>query len=281
MPIFFGVILQKKRSSPWRKHKMSSISVITICFNNLRDLVATCNSVDLQEQKPLEHLIIDGSTTPEIKNYLEQNTQPPYRRWLCERDNGIADAFNKGIQHAKGDILVMLNSADTFFDKKTLTIVSNVFRDHPSIQWLHGKYQLTRGDQQVIIGKPFEKSKLYRGMRSISHQSMFVRKELHNKYGIYDTAEKIGMDYDFLCRIADEPFVFVKDVLVNFAPAGTSSINYLKALKDTRLIYEKYYGKSFLLVLWQIRLRILHALLTSPIGNFLYKIKTGLKLENM
>lgn len=260
---------------------MSSISVITICFNNLQELLTTCSSVDLQEQKPFEHLIIDGSTTPEIKNYLEQHPQPPYRRWICERDKGIADAFNKGIRHAKGDILVMMNSADTFFDERTLMIVSRVFRDNPSIQWLHGKYQLTRGGQQVIIGKPFEKDKLYRGMRSISHQSMFVRKTLHDKHGLYDASEKVSMDYDFLCRIADEPFVFIEDVLVNFAPAGTSSVLYMQSLKDTRRIYEKYYGYSALLVLWQIRLRILYTLLTSPIGNFMYRIKTGLKLENM
>jgi glycosyltransferase involved in cell wall biosynthesis len=260
---------------------MLKITVVTICFNNLSELENTCISVDRQLQKPYEHLVIDGSTLPDIKNYLEQNTQPAYRSWICERDNGIADAFNKGVQNAKGDILVMLNSADSFFDENVLAVVSKIFEDDPSIQWLHGKYRLVRAGREVIIGKPFEKKKLYRGMRSICHQTMFVKKELHTRFGLYDTNEKIGMDYDFLCRIAGEPFVFVPHVLVNFAPAGTSSVNYLASLKDARSIYEKYYGKSFMLRLWQVRLRLLHFLLHSPIGNFLYKIKTGLKLENM
>ena len=175
----------------------------------------------------------------------------------------------------------MLNAADTLFDEQTIAVVTKAFEENPSIQWLHGKYQLLRGNQKVIIGKPFEKSKLYRGMRSICHQTMYVRKELHAKYGLYDTAEEIGMDYDFLCRITGESFAFLKTVLVNFAPAGTSSVNYLQSLKDARNIYQKYYGKSFLLRLWQLRLKILHYLLRLPIGNFLYKIKTRLKLENM
>ena len=52
---------------------MISITVITICFNNLQELINSCNSVDLQSHKPFEHIVIDGSTKPEIKNYLEQN----------------------------------------------------------------------------------------------------------------------------------------------------------------------------------------------------------------
>lgn len=258
-----------------------AISVITICFNNLQDVLATCASVDIQQQKPFEHLIIDGSTTPAIKNYLEQNPQPGYRRWICEPDNGIADAFNKGVTHVKGNIVVMLNSGDTFFDEVAVGKADIAFQKDTALQWLHSKYQLVRGNQKVIIGKPFEKSKLYRGMRSICHQTMFVKKELHDRYGLYDVSEKIGMDYDFLCRIANEPFTFLPVTLVNFSPAGTSSVQYLRALKDAKRIYEKYYGTNFMLRLWQVRLKLLYYLLRSPIGNFLYKIKINLKLENM
>ncbi len=260
---------------------MTNISVITICFNNLQETIDTCNAVDMQQTKPFEHIIVDGSSNTHIKNYLEQNSHPAYRKWICEPDEGIADAFNKGVLMATGDIVVMLNSGDTFYDSLTITTVTKTFEANPAIQWVHGKYQLIRGNQKVVIGKPFEKSKLYRGMRSICHQTMFVKKTLHDKYGLYDKTEKIGMDYDFLCRIADESFVFIKLILVNFAPAGTSSIHYLKALKDAKQIYEKYFGKTAMLWLWQVRLKFLYYLLRSPVGNFLYKIKTSLKLENM
>ena len=199
---------------------MPSISVITICFNNLSETVATCNSVDIQQQKPFEHIIIDGSSNPGIKNYLEQNNQPSYRKWICEPDEGIADAFNKGVIMATGEIVVMLNSGDTFFGSLAILTVTKTFDENPHIQWVHGKYQLIRGNEKVVIGKPFEKGKLYRGMRSICHQTMFIKKELHHKYGLYNKAEKIGMDYDFLCRIADEPFIFVKPVLGKFCTRG-------------------------------------------------------------
>lgn len=260
---------------------MPSISIITISFNNLAELQKTCNSVDIQERLPFEHIIIDGSTNGEIRDFMESSSQPAYRKWISEPDDGIADAFNKGLAMAKGDIVVMLNSADTLYDASTLSTVTEIFESNPNSQWIHGKYQLVRGNQKVIIGKAYEKSKLYRGMRSICHQTMFYKKSLHEKYGLYNVSEKIGMDYDFLCRIADEPFLFTETVLINFAPAGISSVNYLNALNDAKRIYEKYHGKNFMLPVWQLRLRLLHFLLKSPIGNFLYKIKKALKLENI
>jgi glycosyltransferase involved in cell wall biosynthesis len=259
----------------------SRISIITICFNNLQELQATCHSIDRQTLPPYEHWIIDGSTTPDIKNYLSSHAQPAYRKWLCERDKGIADAFNKGIERATGDILNMLNSADHYFDEHTLEIVTQAFTDQASIQWLHGQYQLERGSIWVTIGKPFDPGKLYRGMRSLSHQSMFIRKGLHKKYGLYDGSLKNAMDYDFVCRISREPFVFVPIPLVIFAPGGTTYRHYLQSLAETRLVYEKHFGFSFKLVLWHWRLKLLHYLLNSPVGKILYRIKVWLKLENM
>ncbi|MEJ7610370.1 MAG: glycosyltransferase [Ferruginibacter sp.] len=258
-----------------------NLTVITICFDNLEELLITCRSVDDQSRKPFEHLVIDGSTDSAIRLYLENNPQPSYRKWISERDKGIADAFNKGVGNSRGNILVMLNSGDGFFDANSLNIALNAFKDQPGISWLHGKYKLSRGDQWVIIGKPFEKKKLYRGMRSICHQSLFIRKSLHDKHGLYNTDEKIAMDYDFLCRISDEPFVFLNTPLIRFAPGGISSANYLQSLRESKKVYERHFGKSFRLALWQVRLRILFRLLQSPAGNFLYKIKAGMKAENL
>jgi glycosyltransferase involved in cell wall biosynthesis len=260
---------------------MNEITVITICFNNLEDVTATCKSVDMQDRKPFEHLIIDGSNTPSIRNYLESNAQPIYRRWISEKDDGISDAFNKGVLNAKGDIIVMLNSGDTFFSPDVISMVSAEFENDHNLQWLHSKYELHRGDAWIIIGKPFAKSKMYRGMRSICHQTMFIKKALHAKYGLYDTQLKIAMDYDFLLRIANEKFIFMETPLVKFAPAGTSSIHYSGSLKEIKNSYRKYYGNSIFLEIWQLRLKLLHYLLGTRIGKLLFKVKTGLKLENM
>lgn len=260
---------------------MNRISIVTICFNNIQDVIKTCSSVNIQIEQPFEHLIIDGSTNSEIKNFLEKNIQPSYRRWICEKDKGIADAMNKGVLNSKGEIIVMMNSGDTFYDENVINSISQKFNNDNELKWLHGKFKIFRGNQWVVIGKPFEEKKLYRGMRSVCHQTMYVKKELYNKYGLYNDGEKIAMDYDFVCRISTEKNTFIDQPLATFAPEGISSNNYFQSLKDNKRIYEKYYGKSFKLLLWQLRLKILYYLLHSPVGNFLYKIKTKLKLGNM
>jgi glycosyltransferase involved in cell wall biosynthesis len=259
----------------------NSITVITICFNNPGELISTCRSVDQQTAQPYEHWIIDGSTTDEIKKYLSTNPQPSYRKWINEKDNGIADAFNKGVLRASGEIINMLNSGDLYKDENTLSKVSEIFNQNVAMQWMHGKYQLKRGGQWVTIGKPFERKKLYRGMRSLSHQTMFVKRSLHDKYGLYDTSLAISMDYDFVCRIANEPFYFTNDPLVVFAPGGVSDANYLRAMKEGKKVYIKYFGASLKLSIWQLRLKILFYLLHSPIGKYLYRIKVWMGLENM
>jgi GT2 family glycosyltransferase len=260
---------------------MDRISIITICFNNPEELVSTCKSVDEQVVKPFEHLIIDGSSKPGIRQYLENNPQPPYRRWISERDNGIADAFNKGVRNSKGDVLAMLNSGDYFFDRHSLEKVVNVYRSHPEIKWMHASYRLQRGGKWVIIGKPFSAAKVYRGMRSICHQTMYVRRELFDKYGLFDTDLRIAMDYDFLVRIRKEPFYFLPEPIVVFAPEGISTAQYLRSLDEGTKVYKKYFSNTMLHQLWKLRLKGLYYLLRSPVGNLLYNIKTKLKLENM
>ncbi|MGI9138892.1 MAG: hypothetical protein ACR2IM_07615, partial [Sediminibacterium sp.] len=71
-------------------YNMEQLSVITICFNNLKELQETCNSVDSQSVQPFEHYIIDGSNNKEISEWLNNSPQPIYRKWICERDKGIS-----------------------------------------------------------------------------------------------------------------------------------------------------------------------------------------------
>jgi glycosyltransferase involved in cell wall biosynthesis len=257
------------------------VTIITICFNNPEELLKTCLSVDAQTRAPFEHLVIDGSNKNDIRTWLEGQPQPSYRRWICERDKGIADAFNKGVQHSRGELVQFLNSGDTYFDATSLSIVLDGFAPGNGAAWCHGKMEMIRGGQTVIIGKPFEKSKVYRGMRGTFHPTMFVPRSFFERYGGFDTQLKIAMDYDFLLRIAGEPVQFINTPLVRFDPGGVSTNNYLASLRENRLCYEKYYGSSGWLWLWQLRLKVLHYLLHSPVGHFLYRLKKGLKLENV
>lgn len=256
------------------------VTIVTICFNNLDELIDTCSSIDTQSVTPYEHWIIDGSTNKDIYHYLETNPQPEYRKWLCELDEGIADAFNKGIQRATGDVILLLNSGDTLYDKTVLQDVTIAFKIQPDAKWLHGKLYTLRGDLWVTVGKPFDFAKLYRGMRGVFHPTMFVKTELYKKHGLYNKQLKMAMDYDFLCRIGKEPFIFLDRTISRFDSKGISSTRYLDAMKEANRVYRSHYGYTLMQTIWTWRLTLLHVLLQSPVGKFLYRIKVALGLAN-
>ncbi len=259
---------------------MPGISVITICFNNLADLQKTCASVDAQTRLPDEHWVINGSTTDDIKQWLLHTPQPPYRKWLNERDTGISDAFNKGINQASLPVTHLLNSGDVYASPDVLEAVDSVFTRDPGLQWISGNIAIARGGKAVVVGKRFEKDKLYRGMRSVSHPTWFVKKGVYERNGLFDGQYKIAMDYDMMCRIAHEPYQYLDKLIVRFDDTGVSSANYLKSLEENKKVYTSHFGPSAKLAAWQLRLKILHHLLQTGFGRWLYGIKKRLGLEN-
>jgi len=260
---------------------LTKLSIITICFNNLDEVLDTCRSVDEQAVSPFEHLVINGSTNDAIEKYFTSTTNIPYRKILNERDKGIADAFNKGIEKSTGDIILLLNSGDLLYDKNAIKIVLEKFGADKNLMWLHGKYRYQRSGFWVTLGKPFDPKKLYRGMRSLSHQTMFVRKELYEKHGLYDNSFKIAMDFDFVARIRNEKFLFLNEILAVNIPGGISTEKYNLSLKEGSRVVKKYLGFSWKNKLWTFRLKTLKAIQNIPfLGKLLYKIKAGLGLEN-
>jgi glycosyltransferase involved in cell wall biosynthesis len=259
---------------------MNTITIISICFNNLADLQKTCNSVDQQTVHPNEHLIINGSTSEDIAHWLQSHPQPNYRRWINERDNGIGDAFNKGILNARFPITHLLHAGDTYASKNVLEMIIAYYAQHPMIQWTSGNIRVIRGGIEVVVGKPFDAGKLYRGMRSVAHPTWFVKKEVYERIGLFNNDIKIAMDYDLMCRIAKEPYGYINETIAVFDDSGISTKNYVQSLKDNITIYEHYFGFSLKCRIWQFRLRLLHWLLQTSLGKWLFKIKKGLGLAN-
>ncbi|MEI6263517.1 MAG: glycosyltransferase [Sphingobacteriia bacterium] len=260
---------------------MKGVSVISICFNNLTDLQQTCFSVDMQTTLPNEHIIINGSTNSDIANWLINTPQPAYRKWINERDKGISDAFNKGIALAQFEVIHLIHAGDVYASKNVIEIVSNYFEKEQSVQWISGNIQVIRGGKTIIIGKPFDKSKLYRGMRSVAHPTWFVKKEVYNKVGLFKLHLKIGMDYDLMCRLKDESYGYINETIAIFDDSGISTSNYLDSLKENIHIYESYFGFSLFCRVWQFRLKILHLLLQTGLGKWLFAIKNRLGLANV
>ena len=255
----------------------TSISVVTICFNNLADVISTCASVDSQTVLPEEHLIVDGSTNEEVLQWLQNEQQPPYRRWIHERDKGIADAFNKGVLQSGGSVIHLLNSGDRYFTKDAIEETMKHFNQNPQLMWTHGLYVQNRGGVDVVSGLPFEKDKLWKGMRTVAHPTMFIKREVYERCGLYNLDFKIAMDYDLLVRLRNEKFHFIDKPLVYFAPGGASNTQFKKGLVEVKRSYETHIGKNTKLDLWQLRQRLLNSFMQTGVGKAWFQLKNRKK----
>ncbi|MBU3745325.1 MAG: glycosyltransferase [Sediminibacterium sp.] len=254
--------------------------IITICFNNLPDLLKTVESVDSQTRLPDEHWIMNGSTQPDIANWFLEHPVPAFRTIVNESDKGISDAFNKGIQRAGAGMIQLLNAGDTLLHATVLAAVDAFLQNHSGVGWISGKIVLKRGGAWVEIGKAFESGKLYRGMRSVAHPSWWVHKQTYLTAGPYQSQYKIAMDYDMMCRLAHEPYAFLPLAMVRFDDSGISTHQYLRSLEENQQVYESYAGYSLQCRLWQLRLRLLHYALQTYPGRVLFGLKRKLGGEN-
>lgn len=248
------------------------LTVVTICFNNLQDLIKTCNSVDCQLEKPFEHIIINGSTNDEIKDWFNHQEKKDYRTILNERDNGIADAFNKGILKANGDVIHLLNSGDIYYDEFAIQIVSKKINELPNVNWFSGNIMFHRAGDWVKIGKPFDRNQLYKGMRAVAHPTWFVKKEVYDRLGRYKNYS-IAMDYEMMCRIKDESYCYINYTLIKFDHSGVSGLNYDKSLEQNIEVYESHFGYSIKSRVWQFRLRLLNKFLQTWLGKQVFRLK--------
>ncbi|MBS1513406.1 MAG: glycosyltransferase [Bacteroidetes bacterium] len=253
-----------------RKYK---ISIVTICFNDLKELKRTCVSVDSQRQKPDEHLIINASTKPDIDDFLRSIKLPEYRHWENIKDEHISASFNEGILRSRGDVIHLLNAGDEYYDESVIERVSSEFEKDEKLMWTHGNYVQYRGGIWVLTGKAFNPEKLYRGISTIGHPTMFVKREMYNKHGLFDKNKRVAMDFDFIVRIAGEAFKYLNYPIAKFYPGGTSSAKQSLGKKEEKESYKKHKGNSLKMELWFLRSGVIDKIMNTKVGDLLFQLK--------
>lgn len=230
------------------------ISIITPSFNQLNFLRETVESIHSQEiDSVVEHIIMDGGSTDGSVSYLGSLGDRVV--WCSEKDHGQADAVNKGISRATGEIIGWLNSDDIYLPG-ALQAVSDYFRDHPGCNWVYGRCLIidasgrerwkwiTRYKNARL--KRFTLGKLLRE-NFISQPAVFFRKELFEQAGPLDLSLHYAMDYDLWLRFAriSQPGVIGLN-LASFRRHGSSKSE--TGFRDQ--FFEQYavsrrYGPSF------------------------------------
>ncbi len=187
---------------------MPLISVITINYNNANGLQKTIKSVVDQTFQDFEFIVIDGNSTDTSVEVIKQNQR--INHWLSEKDKGIYDAQNKGIEKATGNYLLFLNSGDALVNRIVLEKVSHFLGSDKSIYY--GDLVLEKNNRQEKHLAPNEIDTDFMLNSTFWHPCVFIKAELFRNYGLYNTDFKIAGDYEFFIRCLLKPGITTEHI---------------------------------------------------------------------
>lgn len=205
------------------------ITIITVVYNGVNLIEKTILSVLNQKYKHIEYIIIDGSSTDGTIDIIKKyNDKISY--WISEKDNGIYDAMNKGIEIATGNGLIFLNAGDYF--------VGNVLTENmPVPSYLSVK--TVENDNLVNIKLKSEKLGI-----SNCHQGIVFE----NKKIKYNLEYRIAADYDYFLRhgyTTNNVTLLKSSGYVFYDNNGYSKVNYKLRDKEIATIILKKFGYLF------------------------------------
>jgi glycosyltransferase involved in cell wall biosynthesis len=218
------------------------ISIITVVFNNRQNIEDCIKSVLSQNYRPFEYIIVDGGSNDGTLQKIQQYKEP-FIKVISEPDHGMYDALNKGINSASGNIIGILHSDDVFENEKTLSSIVEVF-DRTASDGVYGDLMYV---DKVNVNKifrywksnPFTINLLKKGWMP-PHPTLFLKKQIFESMGGYDTKYKIAADYDFVLRIFSQTnlkFEYLPVVITRMRTGGASNRNIPNILRKS---YEDY-----------------------------------------
>lgn len=214
--------------------KQPKFTIITPSFNQGKYIKRTIESVLSQGVPDIEYLVFDAGSKDETVSVLKSFDGSI--QWVSEPDNGQADAVNKGLRAAGGEIIGWLNSDDIYYPGALRTVIE-AFKDHAEIDVLYGMADHIDEADNVI--EPYYTEEWnYEQLKDvcfICQPAVFFRKEIVDKFGLLDDTLRYCMDYEYWLRIGrDKPFYFLKQKL-----AGSRLYRDTKTLGSAIAVHEE------------------------------------------
>ncbi|WP_116655185.1 glycosyltransferase family 2 protein [Pelagibacterium sediminicola] len=213
-------------------------TIITAVYNRAATVGQAVTSVRTQTWQNIEHLIIDGASTDGTLTALEA-ARHSHMRLISEPDNGIYDALNKGVALASGDVIGLMHSDDFFANDQVLEKVATAFEMSGVLAAYGDLDYVSATDEDRIIRRwrsgAYSPKKLRRGWMP-PHPALFLKREVFERQGAYDTSFKIAADYDAILRWFSRENLrpaYIPEVLVKMRLGGESNHSLSKILRKS------------------------------------------------
>lgn len=176
------------------------VTIITPSFNQGAYIEQTIGSVLAQDYPCVEHIVVDGGSTDCTVDVLKKY---PHLRWVSEKDRGQADALNKGLAKASGDIIGWINS-DDYYEYQSFRSIVSCFED-PDVMWVIGHLTFLWDQTGELVAKkspPINYDRLLNNPDIVRQPSTFFRKSFIEQVGGWNPEFFMAMDFDLWVRLA-------------------------------------------------------------------------------
>ena len=217
-------------------------TIITVVYNRVGSIGHSLASVQSQDYVDIEHIVQDGCSTDGtqqvIFEYTKENTF-----LKCEKDRGVYDALNKAILRSTGDIIGILHSDDFYATETVISQVAKVFIEE-DIDGVYGdvEYVSSNNINRVVRywrSGQFDSNSLRNGWMP-PHPTVFLKRSVFEKFGLYDTSYKISADYEAILRYMQNDRIkmsYIPVVLTRMRTGGLSNRSLGHIIKKS---YEDY-----------------------------------------
>lgn len=223
---------------------MLKVSIITIAFNSGETIEDTILSVVNQDYSEIEYIIIDGGSSDNTLDVVAQY-KDKVSKVISEPDKGIYDAMNKGILHATGDIIGILNSDDIYADQKVITDVVKAIGNKDA---LYADLVYVKRDETDVVTRywksgEYKKGDFLKGWMP-PHPTFFIKKSCYDQHGNYNLQLKSAADYECMLRMIHKHQIsisYLPRVITKMRVGGQSNVtvnNRLKANREDRMAWE-------------------------------------------
>lgn len=243
---------------------MQKVSLLITTYNVREHLTATLESIQAQDYAPMEVVIVDGGSTDGTADIIREfavqypdagkigdmqgestgadNSAPISVRWISEPDSGLYDAMNKAWSMCSGDIVAVCNDKLCTPDAVG-RLVRAIEQGGDGCIGAHSDLVYMDGER-VVRSWHMGEGRLADGWMP-GHPTLFLKRQIYEKYGVYDISYRCAADYEFMVRfLKDEEnrLAYVPEVLVSMFYGGTSNAglgNYLISFKEGYLALKR------------------------------------------
>lgn len=222
---------------------MMKISIITATYNSVDTLPSCFKSIEKQTFD-IEYVVVDGNSKDGTLQLIKQANI--INKYISEPDDGIYDALNKGLEIASGDIIGFLHSDDLFASND---IIENIYLtfERTCADIVYGDLEyVDKSNTNKVIRKwesrTFKMELLKRGWMP-AHPTVFIKRDVYKKHGVFDLNFKIAADYDLMLRIFSDSslkFAYLPKVVTKMRVGGESNKSFknilLKSIEDYKVL---------------------------------------------